>query len=115
VHARFGTPSAAVLLLFALSVGGLLLGDAALVPIAEVRSLAVGVGWLSACGAALARGREARLAAVGGAAVSAAIVLMKALPWIPGSLGRGEWAALGGWCALGLLLWLTRRGPISDV
>jgi basic amino acid/polyamine antiporter, APA family len=109
VHPRFGTPSAAVLLLFALTVGGLLLGDAALVPIAEVGSIAVGVGWLSTCGAALARGGEARLSAVAGATVSAAIVLMKALPWIPGSLGRGEWIALGGWCALGLVLWLTRR------
>jgi amino acid transporter len=111
VHPRFGTPGRAVLLLAALTAGALLLGDAALVPISDVGSLAIALGWLSACAACLARCREARLAAALGALVSAAMVAMKVLPPVPGSLGRVEWLALAGWVALGALAWLTRRRP----
>src|SRR5207244_5959507 len=54
IHPRFGTPAVAILLMAALTVGGAMLGDAILVPVSEVGSLAVGVGWLSACTAYLA-------------------------------------------------------------
>src|SRR3989441_3690180 len=49
VHAAFGTPVVAVSLMGVLTAAAAMFGDAILVPIAEVGSLAVGVGWLSAC------------------------------------------------------------------
>jgi hypothetical protein len=86
------------------------------VPVTEVGSLAVGVGWLATCVSFLARARHAParapraavLEAAFGAAVSGAIVLMKVLPVIPGSFSRSEWIAFAFWCALGAIFWLTR-------
>src|SRR6185436_6062422 len=55
VHAVFGTPIVAIGLMALLTAAAAMFGDAILVPITEVGSLAVGVGWLSACAAYLAR------------------------------------------------------------
>ncbi len=130
VHAIHGTPVNAILLVSGVTVVASLLGDAALVPITEVGSLAAGVGWLSAALAFLARrrrlmseGPEVRksegrtIRRSGGrpgiawlaAAVSLAIILMKVLPPVPGSFTGNEWAALGVWSLLGLVFWLARR------
>src|SRR3989441_3722060 len=49
VHAVFGTPVVAIVLMAVVTMGAAMFGDAILVPITEVGSLAVGVGWLSAC------------------------------------------------------------------
>ena len=112
VHRRFGTPAAAIVLLAAITAVASLLGDAVLVPISEVGSMAVGVGWCSACVAYLARarrrGRERRLAILG-AVVGLAIVLMKVVPVVPGSFTKVEWLAFAVWCALGLAFWMTRQ------
>jgi hypothetical protein len=88
--------------------GASLLGDALLVPVTEVGSLAVGVGWGTACLAAARRLPAARPAALSGAAVSAAIVLMKVVPAVPGSFTRAEWIALAAWSAIGALFWVGR-------
>jgi amino acid transporter len=118
VHAAFGTPSVAISLMGVLTVAAATFGDAILVPITEVGSLAVGVGWLSACAAYLARrhsgewkseANESALFAWAGAAVSVAIVLMKVVPNVPGSFTRAEWTAFVSWSALGLVFWLARR------
>src|SRR5215510_12845895 len=58
VHPVFGTPVVAVTLMGVLTVAASAFGDAILVPISEVGSLAVGVGWLSACAAYLLRRRR---------------------------------------------------------
>jgi amino acid transporter len=58
LHPTHGTPVVAILLVSAVTVVASLLGDAALVPITEVGSLAAGVGWLSAALAFLARDRR---------------------------------------------------------
>src|SRR5260221_682274 len=91
VDATRGTPVVAIGLMAALTAAAAMFGDAILVPITEVGSLAVGVGWLSACAAYLARhgrdryaGESGAMAAIG-CAVSVAIVLMKAIPGGPGS------------------------------
>src|SRR5947207_1727353 len=55
VDASFGTPVVAISLMGMLTIAASVFGDAILVPISEVGSLAVGVGWLSACAAYLAR------------------------------------------------------------
>jgi amino acid transporter len=112
VHERHGTPTTAIVLLSVLTALASCLGDAVLVPISEVGSLAVAIGWLSACLAFLARTRNepglARLTAGVGALVSVAIVVMKVTPRVPGSFRELEWAAFGAWMALGALFWLAR-------
>lgn len=135
VHPVHGTPVNAILLVSGVTVIASLLGDAALVPITEVGSLAAGVGWLSAAAAFIARrrrpafggvvsedrraqdGSRTRPAPAGGrawiawvaVAVSLAIILMKVLPPVPGSFTGNEWLALGLWSALGCAFWLARR------
>src|SRR5438874_5567863 len=84
-----GTPVVAITLMAVLTAAAAMFGDAILVPITEVGSLAVGVGWLSACAAYLARRRQgafqgkAAVMAYVGCAVSVAIVLMKVVPGVP--------------------------------
>jgi amino acid transporter len=115
VHARFGTPVVAISLMAVLTMGAAIFGDAILVPITEVGSLAVGVGWLSACAAYIARDEQgpdslrSLWLAYAGAAVAVAIVLMKVVPQVPGSFTGAEWTAFIAWSAAGLLFWLLRR------
>jgi basic amino acid/polyamine antiporter, APA family len=116
LHAGHGTPVGAILLVSAVTLAASLLGDAALVPITEVGSLAAGVGWLSASLAYLSRRRAAGEHGVPAAAwlavvVSLAIILMKVLPGVPGSFSRAEWTAFALWSLLGLAFWLGRRRP----
>jgi APA family basic amino acid/polyamine antiporter len=115
VHATTGTPVVAIALMGALTATAAMFGDAILVPVTEVGSLAVGVGWLSACAAYIARRRrdvylnESATMAWLGAAIAVAIVLMKVVPGVPGSFTRAEWIAFAAWSGFGLLFWLTRR------
>jgi amino acid transporter len=110
VHPVFGTPMVAIGLMGALTIAAAMFGDAILVPVTEVGSLAVGVGWLSACAAYLARRKTDEPAgmAIAGSAVAIAIVLMKVIPQVPGSFTGAEWTAFGAWSALGLLFWVMR-------
>jgi len=118
VHASHGTPVVAIALMALLTAAAAMFGDAILVPITEVGSLAVGVGWLSACAAFIAGARRdrtgdgVRFASIG-ATVSLLIVAMKALPFVPGSFTRNEWVAFLAWCAIGAAFWLTRRGAAT--
>jgi len=116
VHPVFGTPMVAIGLMGALTIAAAMFGDAILVPVTEVGSLAVGVGWLSACAAYLAR-REPdepiAMAAIG-SAVAIAIVLMKVIPQVPGSFTAAEWTAFAGWSGLGLLFWWLRPRAITN-
>ncbi len=112
-----GTPGNAILLMALLTCAASFLGDSLLVPITEVGSLAVGVGWLSACLAFLARSRRRgasaavsdRALALSGALVAAAIVAMKIVPSVPGSFTRAEWIAFALWSGLGLFFWQGRK------
>jgi len=115
VHAAHGTPVVAIGLMAVLTATAAMFGDAILVPITEVGSLAVGVGWLSACAAYLARRKrdrrphESATMAIVGCTVSLAIILMKIVPGVPGSFTRAEWVAFIAWSAFGLGFWLARR------
>jgi amino acid transporter len=109
VHARFETPRVAIVLMAALTAAAAFLGDALLVPVTEVGSLAAGVGWLSACAALVRRGGRAGVGlAIVGAVVSLAIVAMKVIPGVPGSFSGSEWIAFAAWCALGAAFWMRR-------
>ena len=114
VHAAFGTPVVAISLMAAFTAAAAMFGDAILVPVTEVGSLAVGVGWLSACAAYIVRRRpdESTAMAYMGAAVAVAIVLMKAVPAVPGSFTAAEWTAFVAWSGLGLVFWLLRPRQI---
>src|SRR5579872_1188385 len=85
VHETFGTPIVAIGLMGAMTIAAAMLGDAILVPVTEVGSLAVGVGWLSACAAYLAArpAGESAFMAWAGVAVTATIILMKVVPGVP--------------------------------
>jgi basic amino acid/polyamine antiporter, APA family len=119
VDALHGTPRNAIFLMALLTGAAAFLGDAILVPVTEVGSLAVGVGWLSACAAFLARARRPgstaslgdRGLAAFGAAVAVAIVAMKIVPSVPGSFTRAEWIAFALWSLLGAAFWLGRPTP----
>ena len=119
VHAVYGTPVVAISLMGALTAAASVFGDAILVPISEVGSLAVGVGWSSTCLAYLARRRAADTESAAmawiGAAVSTAIVLMKIVPGVPGSFTRAEWISFVGWTLLGLTFWLLRASVDTKV
>src|SRR5262249_59270808 len=99
IHALFGTPVVAITLMALLTMGAAMFGDAILVPITEVGSLAVGVGWLSACAAYLARRQRGGPAAMAysGAAGAAAVVLVEAVAPLPASRSRAGLAAVVAW------------------
>ena len=108
VHPRYGTPAVAVTGLALVTALAACLGDAVLIPITEVGSLAAGLGWCAACVALIVRRRragETSWLGVAGVVVSVAIVVMKLLPLVPGSFTGPEWIAFCVWCVAGLALW----------
>ncbi len=109
VHETFLTPSVAIVGISAATILGLLLGDAILVPVTEVGSMAAASGWLMACLSfwLVEKKTGKRLITSLGTAVALLMLLMKLLPVFPGHFSGAEWIALGIWLAVGLLL---RRG-----
>jgi basic amino acid/polyamine antiporter, APA family len=104
VHERTLAPSVAVLALGAATGLATCLGDAILVPITEVGSMASALGWLASCLAYfyLRSALKERALAVAGMSVAALLVLMKIFPFIPGHFTRYEWIVLMVWAAIGL-------------
>jgi APA family basic amino acid/polyamine antiporter len=111
VHERFFTPSVAVIGITIGTLLGVLLGDAILVPVTEVGSMASALGWLAACLSFwLVEPRlRMRLIASLGVCVSLLFVLMKLVPAFPGHFSLVEWIALTVWLLLGAAL--HRRHP----
>jgi len=113
VHAEYQTPSVAVLCVGIATAICMLLGDAILVPITEVGSVACAIGWSAACAACLAVSRShpemirlsaaERLLATFGLLVAIAMGLMKVVPLVPGHFTMYEWIALGIWIAIGIV------------
>jgi len=118
VHPRFGTPVLAIAFVAIPTAAAAFLGDAVLVPISEVGTAVGAIGWCAACLAFIALARRQRIRdgvaiAMAGVVVSVAIVLMKVVPAIPGSLTAVEWLAFTAWCVLGLALRRRVPGPIA--
>jgi amino acid transporter len=111
VHPRNQTPSVAVTCVGLATAACMFLGDAILVPITEVGSVASAAGWLAACAAYYRMGPAPgrRFVAAVGALVGLLMILMKMLPGIPGHFSRYEWLALGIWSLLGLGLGWRQR------
>ena len=106
VHPSNQTPSTAVLGIAAATAACMFLGDAILVPISEVGSVACAMGWLAACAAyyRMAAARRERMIALFGVLVGSLMILMKIVPGIPGHFTVYEWLALAIWIALGSVL-----------
>ncbi|MGB8473105.1 MAG: APC family permease [Candidatus Acidiferrum sp.] len=106
IHERFSTPSAAVVGITAGTLLGLLLGDAILVPITEVGSMASALGWLAACLSFWLVERRLRMRVITGLGicVSFLLMLMKLIPAFPGHFTHAEWLAFGIWLLLGVIL-----------
>jgi basic amino acid/polyamine antiporter, APA family len=115
IHLQHQTPSIAVLCIGMATAACMLLGDAILVPITEVGSVACAIGWAATCAAYISKGRsrtlpgQLNLSAVEwsvaglGLLVAIAMLLMKVVPAIPGHFSAYEWLALGIWIALGAI------------
>jgi len=112
VHANYLTPAVAIVGITAGTLVGLFLGDALLVPVTEVGSMASSFGWFAACLSfwLVEKSPRLRLISALGVAVSLLLLLMKWLPGIPGHFSGAEWLALAVWLALGLLLHRRSRG-----
>jgi amino acid transporter len=113
VHPRFQTPHGAIAFAGIVTVVSTFLGDALLVPLSELGSLAIAVGWLAACVSFLRGvswsvsrpGSGAMTLAAVGALVALALVLMKLLPFVPGHMSWPQYVGLAVWTALGVGLW----------
>jgi amino acid transporter len=125
IHAQFQTPSVAVLCVGIATGLCMLLGDAILVPITEVGSVACAIGWAATCASCLvlARSRpevmtlsvlEFAIAGVG-LTVAVAMALMKLVPQVPGHFTVYEWLALGAWILLGVIASRTKRSAAVPV
>ncbi|PYU10296.1 MAG: hypothetical protein DMG37_20820 [Acidobacteria bacterium] len=106
VHEQFQTPHVAVLGVTAGSIAGLFLGDALLVPVTEVGSMASALGWFAACASFWMVDSRAgvRIATGLGVLVSLVFILMKVLPVVPRHFSPAEWIAFGIWIVLGAAL-----------
>jgi basic amino acid/polyamine antiporter, APA family len=111
VHPRNRTPAIAVVCIGVASALCMFLGDAVLVPITEVGSVASAVGWFGTCAAyyGMKPAPSQRLIALFGALVGLLMILMKIVPAVPGHFTRYEWLALLTWCLLGFALHTRER------
>lgn len=106
VHQTFLTPSVAILGITTGTLAGVLLGDALLVPVTEVGSMASALGWFAACLSfwMVEKRPVMRIVTGLGVLVSLTFFLMKVLPVFPGHFSPSEWIALGLWVALGIAM-----------
>src|SRR5262249_9448553 len=117
VHPRNQTPSVAVTWVGVATALCMFLGDAILVPISEVGSVASAAGWLAACAAyyRITTAARGRLVAGVGIAVCLGMILMKIVPAIPGHFNGYEWLALTIWAATGVGLgWRQRALSVAS-
>lgn len=122
VHPEYRTPANAVLWTGLATGFCMLFGDAILIPITEVGSVACAIGWSATCAACLALGSSAsskvelsfvgRVVAIAGLLVGLAMIAMKLVPTVPGHFSIYEWIALGAWIGLGVVA--HRRAAVND-
>jgi amino acid transporter len=105
VHPRNQTPATAIIWVGMATALCMFLGSAILVPISEVGSVASATGWFAVCAAYLCMRPKIAdsLIALLGALVGLAMMLMKLLPFVPGSFSGWEWLAFTLWIILGFM------------
>jgi basic amino acid/polyamine antiporter, APA family len=111
VHAVNQTPAVAVLWVGTATGACMFLGDAILVPVSEVGSVASAAGWLAACAAyyTMRPSPRDRFIAAVGVAVGLLMILMKVVPFVPGHFSGYEWLAFAIWVAVGIGLGLREK------
>jgi APA family basic amino acid/polyamine antiporter len=113
VHPVNRTPSAAVLWVGIATGVCMFLGQAILIPITEVGSVASATGWMAACAAyfMMKPSPARRIVAAAGALIGLVLILMKIVPLAPGHFTAYEWLALGVWilAGAGLGTWAWKR------
>jgi amino acid transporter len=117
IHSRNQTPSTAVIAVGVATGLTIFLGEALLVPILEVGAISAAIAWMAACASYYKMKPQGikRAAAVFGLLVTAVMILVKVLPWIPGHFSWHEWVALAIWAVLGGLIRATRqRSPVPQ-
>lgn len=114
VHPVNQTPSVAVVSIGVAIAATIFLGNAILVPISTVGSVAGAFGWMAACAAyyKLSTSPGGRRMAAVAVVVTSLMVLMKLVPFVPGHFSRYEWLAMFFWCALGFAL--KKRGAAAS-
>jgi APA family basic amino acid/polyamine antiporter len=124
IHPQHQTPSTAVLCIGLATAACMLLGDAILVPVTEVGSVACAIGWAATCAAYLSMGRSGTLpgqsklslvewfVAGFGLLVAIAMTLMKVVPSIPGHFTVYEWLTFGIWIILGVIAHRRRTDTV---
>lgn len=112
VHERNRTPANAAILVGLLTAAGAFAGEAILIPITEVGSMASAVGWLATCAAFLAvkQTPARRIVGTAGALVATTLLAMKFLPSIPGHFSAAEYGALAIWIVAGVVLRFRSSG-----
>jgi amino acid transporter len=113
IHPRFQTPSTAIIGVTIATLAGLFLGDALLVPVTEVGSMASACGWLAASlSLFLIESRlQVRFVAALGVFVALLLIAMKLVPKFPGHFTAAEWIALAVWLLLGAAMHWNRPAP----
>jgi len=116
IHRKFQTPSVAVIATTVATLAALALGDALLVPVTEVGSMASACGWFATCvSLCVVESRTGvRVVAALGGLVALVLFSMKLFPIFPGHFYTAEWIALAIWISLGAGMHLGRRSPASD-
>jgi APA family basic amino acid/polyamine antiporter len=114
IHRQYQTPSLAVLVTGIMTAAAMFLGQAILVPITEVGSVASATGWMAACAAyyAMRPSLGKRILAAVGVVIALAMILMKIVPALSGHFNRYEWTALAVWISLGALA-SARKKPVA--
>jgi basic amino acid/polyamine antiporter, APA family len=116
IHAKFQTPSIAVIGVTLATLVGLALGDALLVPVTEVGSMASACGWLATCVSLLVVESRigVRLIAALGSLVALVLLAMKLFPIFPGHFTTAEWIALAIWLFIGAAMHFPRASRASE-
>jgi amino acid transporter len=116
VHQVFLTPSVAVIGITVGTLVGLLLGDALVVPVTEVGSMASALGWFAACLSfwIVEKRASMRIITGMGIVVSLLLILMKVLPSFPGHFSRAKWIAFGMWVLLGAILYRRKALQVDQ-
>lgn len=106
IHPKNRTPAIAVICVGGVTAVCMFLGDAILVPITEVGSVAAASGWLATCASyfCMKPGPSQRAVAALGTIIALSLVLMKIVPAVPGHFSIYEWIALAGWILIGIVL-----------
>lgn len=115
IHEQFQTPYVAVLGVTVATLLGVFLGDALLVPVTEVGSMAAACGWFAASLSLFVIDKRPRVRGVAalGALVALLLALMKLVPVFPGHFSRAEWIALAIWLAIGAAMRLLRPRGVA--